>query len=83
MFADRCLLVVGLGGAKIRLVFRECFGCKASEEKEFSWVIGGTGGEDVEQERRDLDKMVDVGVHHGSRREVQGAELFRSGGMIM
>ena len=46
--------------------------------KKFSWAIGGTGGEDVEQERRDLDKMVDVGVHHGSRRVVQGAELFLS-----
>jgi hypothetical protein len=37
----------------------------------------------VEQERRDLYKMVDVGVHHISRHEVQGAELFRSGDMVM
>ena len=56
------------------------FWLQGERGKEFSWVIGGTGGEDVEQERRDLDKMVDVGVHHGSRCEVQGAELFRSGG---
>ena len=33
LFADRCIFVVGLGGAKIRLVFRECFSCQASEEK--------------------------------------------------
>jgi hypothetical protein len=38
-----------LGGAKIRLVFRECFGCKASEEKS-------SAGSSVELEVRTLNK---------------------------
>lgn len=52
-------------------------------EKEISGVIGRPGGENIEQERRDLDKMVDFGGHNGNRSEVQGAELFGSGGMII